>query len=840
MAKPVSNTEASVVSLRTALLAGLSASPFLGVDSGQPTILQNVRAHPDGLSLLRPWERPAEFDTILQGMVQNWPYPNVLPGACSLLFADVNGQGMVYPLTNIAQHWAAQDPYDIENLHYEVAVQQMAVVTVDAGVWSFPGGLPTTYGTQAEAEAAAILWIEGQHRLDFHVRWLWQRADFGTFWMAVNGRDTLYYNPATETLQSSLVRRGIVEPHLQINTACAFLGQLLLGGLVPYDNWLRFWNMLWDRYREAKDLAEDAVPVFTKETVVWSAPGGGDVKAILAPEWFLGENQIYNGDFRIYVELLANPSMVESAGTCPNWTAAGGSNWTYNTTLDQWGHAVGATGTLDADEGSGAASGGCYSVEFDAVVTADSCDVGVVGDTADPYALTTSGRHYAPCTYLTGGLALRADADTAFAGTLLRGSVRSVAGWYFQQPAWTYEHDPVRGTTAFRTQDYGTGIQTYDELDTGAQRVLHWDDQGTGATLYATQTNPYIEAHQTYRVVYEIKIISGEFWVEMGGVRGAIRSALSTPGWITYVEYLVHDGQSAYVSLVGKGEGYIRSITMTPGRCAEVLDSFTSCAAGWLHLVGCGEVLNLRPLSRSIVAYCTRGVWLLVPTMDPIPGFGSRQLSVVGLGYRDAVSGDALHHAYIDSAGNLCVIEEQTVLRDGPPVVLGYSRHLKPLLERGPVVMSHDPVLDEFRMGNLQDADALGYIWTPKFGLSSHLQAFGPATYWDGEMLCLNEPTEAMKDVRIRFEDLAFGTSSVKTLSRIEIIGVDLTDVTVQVEYRHVCSGGYTMMLPVRLTDRLVADLNISGAQFNIEIVGKGSTANARIGDIRVHWTVRE
>jgi len=70
-----------------------------------------------------------------------------------------------------------------------------------------------------------------------------------------------------------------------------------------------------------------------------------------------------------------------------------------------------------------------------------------------------------------------------------------------------------------------------------------------------------------------------------------------------------------------------------------------------------GAIRMLKPLGDGVIVYSDSGVALLSPATDPVPTFGMRVLSSMGIANGIAVAGDDRSgHAFIDQAGTLWMI----------------------------------------------------------------------------------------------------------------------------------------------------------------------------------------
>lgn len=120
--------------------------------------------------------------------------------------------------------------------------------------------------------------------------------------------------------------------------------------------------------------------------------------------------------------------------------------------------------------------------------------------------------------------------------------------------------------------------------------------------------------------------------------------------------------------------------------------------AGFRPMSWTGYVYQVKKLDKNAIIYGSGGVTVAFPVKDPMPTFGFKELSNVGVKNKTAVGGDEFVHFWIDRLGCLFKLTTEGVTR------LGFEEFLRDLVNP---VLTWDASLQRL---HISDAD-VGYMY---------------------------------------------------------------------------------------------------------------------------------
>ena len=143
--------------------------------------------------------------------------------------------------------------------------------------------------------------------------------------------------------------------------------------------------------------------------------------------------------------------------------------------------------------------------------------------------------------------------------------------------------------------------------------------------------------------------------------------------------------------------------------------------AGYRRCPYGGEVYHVRKLGNNVIGYSSKGITLLSPVSDPVPGYGFAELYDLGLINKGAMDGGTVDHVFIDEDYNVVRIGEKG------PIVLGYQHYMVQLGSSEDIIVSRDSANDDYYIGNSTKT----FLLSPK-GLTEVTQH--PSAVWKGDI----------------------------------------------------------------------------------------------------------
>uniref|UniRef100_A0A6M3IH74 Uncharacterized protein n=1 Tax=viral metagenome TaxID=1070528 RepID=A0A6M3IH74_9ZZZZ len=142
--------------------------------------------------------------------------------------------------------------------------------------------------------------------------------------------------------------------------------------------------------------------------------------------------------------------------------------------------------------------------------------------------------------------------------------------------------------------------------------------------------------------------------------------------------------------------------------------------AGYRRCPYGGEVFHVRKLGTNVIGYSSKGITLMKPVNDPVPGFGFVESYNLGLINRGAVDGCTMDHLFVDEDYNLVRVNEKG------PAVLGYQHYVRQLSNED-IIVNYDPASGDYYIGN----SAKTFLLSPE-GLTEVTQH--PSAVWKGDI----------------------------------------------------------------------------------------------------------
>jgi len=193
--------------------------------------------------------------------------------------------------------------------------------------------------------------------------------------------------------------------------------------------------------------------------------------------------------------------------------------------------------------------------------------------------------------------------------------------------------------------------------------------------------------------------------------------------------------------------------------------------AGYRRCPYGGEVYHVRKLGTNVIGYSSKGITMLKPVNDPVPGFGFVELYDLGLINRGAIAGGTNDHLFVDEDYNLVRITGEG------PAVLGYQYYIEQLAGED-IIVNRDPAKGDYYIGNSTKT----FLMSPK-GLTEVTQH--PSAVWRGDiagpyMLPVTIDTTLPY---ITTEPFDMGYKGQKTIAVIETDAFSNSDAEAGVDY---------------------------------------------------------
>ncbi len=241
--------------------------------------------------------------------------------------------------------------------------------------------------------------------------------------------------------------------------------------------------------------------------------------------------------------------------------------------------------------------------------------------------------------------------------------------------------------------------------------------------------------------------------------------------------------------------------------------------------------LRVIPLDSAVICYGAFSITSFTPVSQPAPAFNIRQVENIGIKNPLAVAGNATSQLFVDRLGYLRML---TLTKEGIQVKnLGYQDIFSAMqasmsFATGADVISvvYNQEEDEYYISNgtlsyMYSDGALSEIETALTSvvnmggaiLSSH-----DASIFTAKPLSSVTTLNASPSLQFATETIDFGTSSIKTINTVEVVGAFTASalVEVMVQYRNTRSASYSSTTWKRCSPSGIVSPIVSGVDFRI------------------------
>jgi len=116
--------------------------------------------------------------------------------------------------------------------------------------------------------------------------------------------------------------------------------------------------------------------------------------------------------------------------------------------------------------------------------------------------------------------------------------------------------------------------------------------------------------------------------------------------------------------------------------------------AGYRRCPYGGEVFHTKELGNIVIGYSSKGITLLKPVSDPVPGYGFVELLDIGVINRGAVGKGVRRHIYVGEDYILREVTSEGIKE------LGYKSFMESLGTAEDIIINYDPSSKDFYIGN--------------------------------------------------------------------------------------------------------------------------------------------
>ena len=235
------------------------------------------------------------------------------------------------------------------------------------------------------------------------------------------------------------------------------------------------------------------------------------------------------------------------------------------------------------------------------------------------------------------------------------------------------------------------------------------------------------------------------------------------------------------------------------------LDILERNDSGYVPMPTPGKVLCVKPFGKNVIVYSEDGITALQFSLSPIPTYGVKQLTSFGIYERGAVGGDDLQHTFVDTSGNVHIINENLEVKR-----LGYTEYIGGMVGDS-MLVTQDPLLKDIYISS--DSDC--YLLSDS-GLGQASELVTSIDMAEGGRIGVSKVLTATgrKDFLICSHQRDMGYRGFKMIQSLEV-GIDTADpVYVAIDYRHSKSDGYTRTGFVLCSPEGVAVIPATGIDF--------------------------
>jgi hypothetical protein len=260
-------------------------------------------------------------------------------------------------------------------------------------------------------------------------------------------------------------------------------------------------------------------------------------------------------------------------------------------------------------------------------------------------------------------------------------------------------------------------------------------------------------------------------------------------------------------SMTGGGDAFSRFV---PGAYSADLQSFNArrADAGEIVMPFSGKVRRILPLGDGLAVYGEKGIaFLNWRAVDPVATYGVSSWFKIGVPVRGAAAGDERGHVFVSDFGELW--------RVGPDfqfTKLGYREFIEPLLDDGPLTISHDAARGEFHIASSDEA----FLLTDQ-GLAETNQRV-TSVYDNGVVYGMAED-RGDPSFRLTTDRFDFGTRLSKVVHTVSAIGGLSASVQCRAD-----TSAYRTNGPVVLDGSGKGVIRTAGVDFRVSLTGEDAS----------------
>jgi hypothetical protein len=368
------------------------------------------------------------------------------------------------------------------------------------------------------------------------------------------------------------------------------------------------------------------------------------------------------------------------------------------------------------------------------------------------------------------------------------------------------------------------------DLITNADYVYTFSNDHLTVTLIATLT------HGVYGLGTLMEFIDfGEYAFMTNGV-AMIYYKVSTSTWTTIIADATIPMVKTVCNMNGQAVG--GGISSVWYDCDETFYvwskigamDFTpelSNEAGYRRCPYGGEVFHVRKLGTNVIGYSSKGITLMKPVNDPVPGYGFAEFYHLGLINRGAVDGCTMDHLFVDEDYNLVRINEKG------PMVLGYQYFISQLAGED-IIVNYDPRNGDYYIGNSEKTFLLS-----SNGLTEVNQH--PSAVWEGDIngTFMLPDTVDSRLPYITTEAFDFQYKGQKTIAVIETDAFSVTGAEAAVDYAFdLTTWSSASFIPIN--NMGIATVTAAGNMFRFKLKFTDISDDFRIGYIGVRYKMTD
>ena len=236
----------------------------------------------------------------------------------------------------------------------------------------------------------------------------------------------------------------------------------------------------------------------------------------------------------------------------------------------------------------------------------------------------------------------------------------------------------------------------------------------------------------------------------------------------------------------------------------------------------------MRKLGNNVVGYSSKGITLMSPVNDPVPGYGFTEIYGLGLINKGAVDGNVLDHVFVDEDYNVVKIGGEG------PGVLGYQHYMLQLGDSEDIIVNYDSANGDYYIGNSEKT----FLLSPN-GLTEVTQH--PSAAWKGDINGTYMLPETVDDdlPLIVTESFDMGYSGQKTISVIESNVFSVEDAEAAVDYAFdLVNWTSTNFTPIN--NMGIATITAVGNRFRFRLRFSDINNDFRIGYINVRYKMTD